>query len=172
MRVHSKFLKNICVWGLKALKLANPWPRAVKTCNGLEVSELGRAQHGPWSYPNIYPLPIRTYEKRGESPRHLREKSYYTSFLPRVLPSLSGEELQVEGGTQNSIAARIIVGDCCIITFYFVHVINGKLYILISKVVYIFMSTCMLKFSFSLFYSIFYDMIWLFLIFFERVFLL
>ena len=93
------------------------------------------------------------------SPRHLREKSYYTSFLHRVLSSLSGEELQVEGGTQNSVAVGIIVGDHRIVTFYFVHVINGKLYMLIPRVVYIFMSTCMLKFPFSLFYSIFHDMI-------------
>ena len=45
--------------------------------------------------------------------------------------------MQVEGGTQNSVAVVTIVGDHCIVTFYFVHVINGKLYVLIQKVVYV-----------------------------------
>ena len=65
----------------------------------------------------------------------------------------------MEGGTQNSVATGIIVGDHCIVTFCFVHVINGRLYMLIQKVVYVFMSIYMLKFPFSLFYSIFHDMI-------------
>ena len=87
VRVHAEVLKHSHVWGLKTLKSAKPQTRVVKTCNGSEVSELGRARCGPWSYPNLYPLPIRTYEKRGESPKHLREKSHYIIFLPRVLSS-------------------------------------------------------------------------------------
>ena len=78
MNVHAVVLKHSRVWGLKTLKPAKTQPQAVKTCNGSEVSELGRAQSGPWSYPNLYPLPIQTYEKRGETVRHLREeKSLY-----------------------------------------------------------------------------------------------
>ena len=87
MRVHAVVLKHSCLWWLKRLKPAKPRPRAVKTHNGSEVSELGRAWRGPWSYPSLCPLPIRTYEKRGETPWHLREKCYYTIFLPRVLSS-------------------------------------------------------------------------------------
>ena len=67
--------------------------------------------------------------------------------------------MQVEGGAHNSVATVVLVGDHCIVTFYFVHVINGKLYVLIQKVVYVFISICMSKFPFSLFYLIFHDMI-------------
>ena len=85
MCVHAKVLKNISVWGLKALKSAKPPPRAVKTRNGSEVSRLGRAWCSPWRYPSLYPLPIKTYEKRGESPRIWESKViilvFYLGFV-------------------------------------------------------------------------------------------
>ena len=94
MRVHTVVLKHFRMWGLKRLKLAKLRPWAVKTHNGSEVSELGRTRCGPWSYPNLFPLPIRTHEKRGENPwAYDREKQFVNAiFLPRVFVKLKWEE--------------------------------------------------------------------------------
>ena len=67
--------------------------------------------------------------------------------------------MQVGEGAQNSTTVVVLVGDHCIVTFSSVDVINGKIYVLIQRVVYVCISICMSKFPFSLFYSIFHDMI-------------